>query len=127
MEVKDLVGEYLRGYMAVNDNVIKDGDVTETAVYLYFNGFVAKMAFVCYDSNLRDDEWYFEVIDEAPERDSRYKAIGEYIEAVNVGKKEEDRADYPTSVSLIKTKTKILNFETEYFDSNYPSSIWDVI
>lgn len=127
MELTDIVGKYLRGYMPVEDVVIEADYEDETSVYLYFDGFTARMFFTRYDSLLHSTDWDFEVVDDAPDRDSRYKAIGECVQDVIVGEREEEGAEEPTDFTKIKTLTKVLDFTFSCFDGCYEDSIWDVI
>ena len=112
--VKDLEHHYLRGYMFVESSYDVDA-------YLFLeDGKVACMHHS--GDGYRDYCWDFTpVVAHPPERDSRYKAIGEYINSVAVN-------DGSTTYQVqIATNTKRIDFTTDNVDDYYPNSIWDVI
>ena len=113
--MESLIGKYLRGFMPVTKNYDE---------YLYL--FLDRSEVVSFDQEgedgYRDAFWEFNSEPQnVPERDSKYKAIGETInsvDSVNIGDE--------TTIT-IKTNTKIIKLTTEGTDSYYPSSIWEVI
>lgn len=127
MNITDIVGEYLRGYMFVDEVVIDEDDIEENSVYLFFEDFEARMFYQDVEALLHSTEWSFEIVNDAPDRDSRYKAIGEKIKEIVVGEKEFENAVEPTTYVQIKTATKVLNFMQENFDGCYETNIWEVI
>lgn len=102
-------------------------------------------------SDNQDYSWYSNwrlvELDQEPERNEDYKAIGEeildieseydlddndisaemekWIAAVGEGDWGATEGAYYGLVK-VKTQTKVLDFGTEYNDCHYPSTLWDV-